>query len=99
MAMLTYFEMNDPEAKLGRLFSYTGQDRTEEIYRDTVTGLPNLGYLRQFSNERLNILRACEKIPVMLYCDVKALHAYNTNLRLTQQFCAALFRPGCVEAP
>ena len=83
-AVIVYAEMQDPEGKLGKLFSYT--DHTDEnlIYRDGVTGLPNLGYLRQFSNERLNILRACEKTPVLLYCDVKSLHAYNIKYGYTQ---------------
>ena len=79
MVCIAYYEMMDPEGKLGKLFSYPDHTREELLFRDSVTGLPNLGFLRQFSNERLQILRSCEKTPVLLYCDVKSLHEYNAQ--------------------
>ena len=79
MIVIAYFDIKDPEGKLGRLFSYEDHTGSALIYRDTVTGLPNLGYLRQFANERLQLLRSCGKSPILLYCDVKELHHYNTQ--------------------
>lgn len=84
MASIAYYDMLDPEGKLGRLFSYGEHDESELLYKDVVTGLPNLAYLRQFSNERLQIIRSCDKQPVVIYIDVKALHEYNSKYGYAQ---------------
>lgn len=79
MAFISYYDMLDPEEKIGRLFSYGEHNESDIIYKDVITGLPNLNYLRQFSIERLQSIRACDKEPVLIYVDVKNLHDYNTQ--------------------
>jgi len=77
MACVAYHDMVDPVWKIGKIFSNSEKENSDLLYTDVVTGLPNLSYLRQFSNKRLEDIRTCEKQPVVIYLDVKSLHEYN----------------------
>ena len=77
MVFISYYDMLNPEEKIAKLFSYGEHDKYEILYRDVITGLPNLNYLRQFSGERLEMIRSDGKEPVLIYIDVKNLHEYN----------------------
>ena len=79
MACIAYYDMLDPMGKMAKLFSPPVKDESDLLFTDVVTGLPNLAYLRQFSNERLQIIRSCQKQPVVIYIDVKSLHDYNVQ--------------------
>ena len=72
----------------------------EQYYRDTVTGLPNLIYLKQFSDEKLNQLWAMGKTPAIIYFDIRSMVSYNTEygyprgdalLKLTSDTIASAF--------
>ena len=66
----------------------------DQYYTDAVTGIPNLNFLRQVADERMNAMRASNEIPTVVYFDIRSMVAYNTEygysrgddlLRLTAQ--------------
>ncbi len=66
----------------------------DQYYTDAVTGIPNLNFLRQVADERVNALRAANETPTVVYFDIRSMVAYNTEygyskgdelLRLTAQ--------------
>ncbi|MCR5785504.1 MAG: GGDEF domain-containing phosphodiesterase [Eubacterium sp.] len=79
MACLSYYDMMDPEGKLAKLFSGAVDDENDRLFRDTLTGLHNFRYLRQFSDDRLQLLRSCQKQPVLIYININSLHDYNSQ--------------------
>ncbi|MCR4842112.1 MAG: GGDEF domain-containing phosphodiesterase [Eubacterium sp.] len=79
MACLCYYDMMDPGVKLRRLFSSDVEGESDALFRDTLTGLHNFMYLRQFSDDRLHQLRSIDKQPVLIYINIKSLHDYNSQ--------------------
>ena len=52
------------------------QDR---FYTDPLTGLPNINYLNQFADERVNMIRTHGGAPVLIYTDTRSLQFYNNQ--------------------
>ena len=72
----------------------------DQYYNDSVTGLPNMIFVRQFADERVNQLRASQARPAMYYFDIRSMVSYNTEygyskgdelLRLTARTIRAAF--------
>ena len=70
------------------------QLQKDRYYNDAPTGIPNLNFIRQFADDRVNMLRAANETPAVLYFDVRSMVSYNTQygysrgdelLRLTAQ--------------
>lgn len=76
-AILSYHDLESAETGIARLFTAFGESQADLVYKDTVTGLPNLNYLRQFADERLNNFWIHDKQPALIYFDVKNMHGYN----------------------
>ena len=66
----------------------------DQYYNDSLTGLPNMFFLRQFADERINMLRSSQAHPALFYFDIRSMVSYNTEygysrgndlLRLTAQ--------------
>ena len=76
-AILAYHDLESAETGIARLFTAFGESQNDLIYKDAVTGLPNLNYLRQFADERLTNFWVHDKQPVLIYFDVKNMHGYN----------------------
>ena len=76
-AVMVYLDMESAETGIARLYTAFGESQANLIYRDPVTELPNLNYLRQFADEIINRYWLRDKQPVLLYFDVKNLHGYN----------------------
>ena len=51
----------------------------DQYYTDAVTGLPNLNFVRQFADERVNLLRASHAEPAVVYFDIRDMVSYNTE--------------------
>jgi EAL domain-containing protein (putative c-di-GMP-specific phosphodiesterase class I) len=76
----------------------------DQYYNDSVTGIPNMIFVRQFADERVNMLRASQAQPAMFYFDIRSMVSYNTEygytkgddlLRLTAHTLCAAF-PGAL---
>lgn len=53
--------------------------RKDQFYIDAITGLPNLNYLKQFADERINALWAAGATPAVIYFDIRSMATYNTE--------------------
>ena len=51
----------------------------DQFYRDPLTGLPNINYLHEFADERVSVIRAEGKTPVLIYSDVVSMQFYNNQ--------------------
>ena len=49
------------------------------FYSDSLTGLPNLNYMIQFAEERVNSIRRLGGTPVLIYADVISMQYYNSQ--------------------
>ena len=76
----------------------------DQYYNDSVTGIPNMIFVRQFADERVNMLRTSQAQPAMFYFDIRSMVSYNTEygytkgddlLRLTARTLCAAF-PGAL---
>ena len=76
----------------------------DQYYNDSVTGIPNMIFVRQFADERVNMLRTSQAQPAMFYFDIRSMVSYNTEygytkgddlLRLTAHALCAAF-PGAL---
>ena len=54
------------------------------FYTDNLTGLPNLNYLIQFADERVQTIRRLGKTPVLIYTDVISMQYYNSQYGFDQ---------------
>ena len=51
----------------------------DRFYTDPLTGLPNLNYLNQFANERVNLIRAQGRVPALVFTDTHSMQFYNNK--------------------
>ena len=58
---------------------YTIDEKDNLMYKDAITGLPNINYLRQFAQNWLEHMQSSGKEMMIVFCDVIALHAYNNK--------------------
>lgn len=79
LAVITYANLSDTQkATLEELeiYSLLGKDR---FYTDPLTGLPNINYLHEFGEEKVNIARASGKTPNVVYVDIYSMQSYNNQ--------------------
>ena len=76
-ALFAYLDLECAETGIARLFTAFGESQANLIYKDPVTELNNLNYLRQFGDEIINRFWLRDKQPVLIYFDVKNMHGYN----------------------
>jgi diguanylate cyclase (GGDEF)-like protein len=53
--------------------------REDHFYTDPLTKQPNLNFLYEFGNEKINAIRLRQKQPVLIYFDVDAMENYNNQ--------------------
>ena len=53
--------------------------RKDRFYTDPLTELPNINYLHEFANERVQVLRAENKTPSVIFSDVYSMQSYNNR--------------------
>ena len=53
--------------------------KRDHFYTDPLTGLPNLNYMNQFADERVNTIRSRGGVPMLFYTDVQAMQFYNNQ--------------------
>ena len=51
----------------------------DQFYRDPLTGLPNINYMHEFADERVQALRLDGKIPMLIYSDINSMQFYNNQ--------------------
>ena len=51
----------------------------DRFYTDPLTGLPNLNYLHEFGQEKVNTVRTEGHMPCLIYTDICAMQSYNNQ--------------------
>ncbi|MDO5703222.1 MAG: PAS domain-containing protein, partial [Lachnospiraceae bacterium] len=76
LALMTYMDISDNFREMTEGKDESSLFRTDEFYTDPLTGLPNLNYLNQLADRRIDLLRAEGKTPVLIYADVISMQFY-----------------------
>ncbi len=84
LAVLTYSDVSKSRDEIMKMAEKYMQFQQDHFYTDAVTGLPNLNYLIQFADERVNALRLDGQRPMLLYSDVDSMQFYNTQYGVAQ---------------
>ena len=58
--------------------------RKDQFYTDSLTGLPNINYLHKYGNEKIDMIRADGRTPMVVYSDVEAMQSYNNQYGITE---------------
>ena len=56
----------------------------DQFYRDPLTGLPNINYMHEFADERVQAMRLDGKTPMLIYSDVNSMQFYNNQYSFTE---------------
>ena len=51
----------------------------DQFYRDPLTGLPNINYMHEFADERVQAIRLNGKTPMLIYSDINSMQFYNNQ--------------------
>ena len=51
----------------------------DQFYRDPLTGLPNINYMHEFADERVQAMRLDGKTPMLIYSDINSMQFYNNQ--------------------
>lgn len=79
LIVVVYLDLHKWGSEIRRRSNRYGLFQQDHFYTDPLTGLPNINYLNQFADERVNTLRIHEKTPVLIYTDVQAMQFYNNH--------------------
>ena len=69
----------------GQKVYFLQSDPWNELFRDALTGLPNLSTFRRQARERIQKIRAGGKTPVLLYFNFFGMKAYNVRTAALSQ--------------
>ena len=84
LAVLTYADVSKSRDEIVKMAEKYHQFQQDRFYTDAVTGLPNLNYLIQFADERVEAMRLDAQRPMLLYSDVDSMQFYNTQYGVAQ---------------
>ncbi len=79
LALLTYQDLSDSGEEFRSFEEKYHLFRQDYVYRDPLTGLPNINYFQEFAEERVHTLRVEDKTPMLLYSDVNSMQFYNNQ--------------------
>jgi diguanylate cyclase (GGDEF)-like protein len=77
LALITYIDVSDRGSASRQLAENYEILQKDRFYSDSLTGLPNLNYLLEFVEEKVEKIRETGDLPVLLYFDVIGLRSYN----------------------
>ena len=78
-AILVYTDISESVSEIENLRNAYDKAQKDLFYLDTVAGVPNLNYAKQFADEKINSIWAAEKTPAILYFDVRTMATYNVE--------------------
>ncbi len=105
MALFVYTDISESQSESAMLVENYALFQKDRFYNDSVTGLPNINFLHEFGDEKVDKLRANGKAVALIYFDVRGLRSYNNQygyargdelLRLISDVLRAEFSSGLV---
>ena len=79
LILVIYLDLHKWSAEVKQAADRYELFQQDRFYTDPLTGLPNINYLNQFADERLNLIRAHGGTPVLVYTDARSLQFYNNQ--------------------
>ena len=79
LILVIYLDLHKWGEEIRKSSTRYGLFKQDHFYTDPLTGLPNINYLNQFADERVNKLRIHGEVPVLIYTDVQAMQSYNNQ--------------------
>lgn len=79
LAVISYANLRDTQENMNSVSEQYKLLQKDMYYRDMVTGLPNLNYAKQFSDEKIDSIWEAGRIPAVLYFDIRTMASYNVE--------------------
>ena len=79
LAVISYANLRDTQENMTSVSEQYKLLQKDMYYRDMVTGLPNLNYAKQFSDEKIDSVWEAGRIPAVLYFDIRTMASYNVE--------------------
>ena len=76
---VAYYDITSTSGAVERLTQSYNEEQKDYFYTDKLTGLPNLNYFYRYADERVQVIRARGKTPVLLFTDVNSMQFYNNQ--------------------
>ena len=84
LILVIYLDLHKWSAEVKQAADRYELFQQDRFYTDPLTGLPNLNYLNQFADERVNAIRVHGGTPVLIYTDTRSLQFYNSQYGYTR---------------
>ena len=79
LAIFAYTDMSDSQSESNMFVENYTLFQKDQFYSDSVTGLPNINYVHEFADEKVNKIRACGHPVALIYFDIRGLRSYNNQ--------------------
>ena len=84
LAVIIYADVSESIHLIRESGEYYNLFQQDLFYTDSVTGLPNVNYLAEFADAKVNEIRVHGKTPALIYLDVISMQSYNANYGLKE---------------
>ena len=79
LAIFAYTDISESQSESNVLVENYTLFQKDLFFSDPVTGIPNINYLHEFAEEKVNKIHSYGKAAALVYFDVKGLGSYNTQ--------------------
>ena len=79
LIVVIYLSLDRWEDESRKVSDHYSSFQQDHFYIDQLTGLPNINYLNQFADERINMIRVHGGTPVLIYSDTHSMQSYNNQ--------------------
>lgn len=79
LAVITYANLTHAMDTLHTKMEEYDLLRKDQFYTDSLTGLPNFNYLHRYGNEKIDMIRADSRTPMLVFSDVESMQSYNNQ--------------------
>ena len=84
LILVIYLDLHKWSAEVKQAADRYELFQQDRFYTDPLTGLPNINYLNQFADERVNMIRTHGGSPALIYTDTRSLQFYNNQYGFTR---------------
>ena len=84
LAVFVYTDISDNEGERNELVANYELSQRDRFYTDPITDLPNINFLHEFAEDKVQTIRNSGNKPVLIYFDVNGLRSYNAQYGFEQ---------------
>ncbi len=79
LAVVTYSNLTQTHELTREKIRAYNIAQSDRFYTDSLTALPNINYMHEFANEKIDTIRSAGKTPYLIYTDINAMQSYNNQ--------------------